>query len=126
MSEEYKDSLLPDTAEELVTVEDKTATPAVDEVEYYELPDSPEARRRGWSVISFFAGILSVLLCPIYVLGFAFAVLSVVGALISRKRLGYFDTLALAGMLIGIVGSVFCIFSLVVDITGIFDGAMNK
>ena len=126
MSEEYKDSLLPDTAEELVTVEDKTATPAVDEVEYYELPDSPEARRRGWSVISFFAGILSVLLCPIYVLGFAFAVLSVVGALISRKKLGYFDTLALAGMLIGIVGSVFCIFSLVVDITGIFDGAMNK
>lgn len=126
MSEEYKDSLLPDTAEELVTVEDKTATPAVDEVEYYELPDSPEARRRGWSVISFFAGILSVLLCPIYVLGFAFAVLSVVGALISRKRLGYFDTLALSGMLIGIVGSVFCIFSLVVDITGIFDGAMNK
>ena len=126
MSEEYKDSLLPDTAEDLVTVEDKTATPAVDEVEYYELPDSPEARRRGWSVISFFAGILSVLLCPIYVLGFAFAVLSVVGALISRKRLGYFDTLALAGMLIGIVGSVFCIFSLVVDITGIFDGALNK
>lgn len=126
MSEEYKDSLLPDTAEELVTVEDKTATPVVEEVEYYELPDSPEARRRGWSVISFFAGILSVLLCPIYVLGFAFAVLSVVGALISRKRLGYFDTLALAGMLIGIVGSVFCIFSLVVDITGIFDGALNK
>ena len=126
MSEEYKDSLLPDTAEELVTFEDKTATPAVEEVEYYELPDSPEARRRGWSVISFFAGILSVLLCPIYVLGFAFAVLSVVGALISRKKLGYFDTLALAGMLIGIVGSVFCIFSLVVDITGIFDGAMNK
>ena len=126
MSEEYKDSLLPDTAEELVTVEDKTATPAVDEVEYYELPDSPEARRRGWSVVSFFAGILSVLLCPIYVLGFVFAVLSVVGALISRKRLGYFDTLALAGMLIGIVGSVFCIFSLVVDITGIFDGALNK
>lgn len=126
MSEEYRDSLLPDTAEELVTVEDKTATPAVDEVEYYELPDSPEARRRGWSVISFFAGILSVLLCPIYVLGFAFAVLSVVGALISRKKLGYFDTLALAGMLIGIVGSVFCIFSLAVDITGIFDGALNK
>ena len=126
MSEEYKDSLLPDTAEELVTVEDKTATPAVDEVEYYELPDSPEARRRGWSVISFFAGILSVLLCPIYVLGFAFAVLSVVGAIVSRRKLGYFDTLALAGMLIGIVGSVFCIFSLVVDITGIFDGAMNK
>ncbi len=126
MSEEYKDSLLPDTAEELVTVEDKTATPAVEEVEYYELPDSPEARRRGWSVISFFAGILSVLLCPIYVLGFAFAVLSVVGAIVSRRKLGYFDTLALAGMLIGIVGSVFCIFSLVVDITGIFDGAMNK
>ena len=126
MSEEYKDSLLPDTAEELVTVEDKTATPAVEEVEYYELPDSPEARRRGWSVISFFAGILSVLLCPIYVLGFAFAVLSVVGAIVSRRKLGYFDTLALAGMLIGIVGSVFCIFSLVVDITGIFDGALNK
>jgi hypothetical protein len=122
MSEEYKDSLLPDTAEEIVTVDDKTPTPVAEEVEYYELPDSPEARRRGWSVISFFAGILSVLLCPIYVLGFAFAVLAVVGAVVSRKKLGYFDTLALSGMLIGIVGAVFCVFSLVVDITGIFDG----
>ena len=121
MSEEYKDSLLPDTAEEIVTAENKSVSPVTDELEYYDLPDAPEARRRGWSVISFFAGILSVLLCPIYIAGFVFAVLSVVGALVSRKRLGFFDTLALAGLLIGIVGTVFCAFSLVVDLTGIFD-----
>ena len=121
MSEEYKDGLLPATAEEIVTAPDKSVAPATDEVEYYELPDSPAERRRGWSVISFFAGILSVLLCPIYIAGFVFAVLSVVGALVSRKKLGFFDTLALAGLLIGIVGTVFCAFSLVVDITGIFD-----
>ena len=121
MSEEYKDSLLPDTAEEIVTAENKSVSPVADELEYYDLPDAPEARRRGWSVISFFAGILSVLLCPIYIVGFVFAVLSVVGALVSRKRLGFFDTLALAGLLIGIVGTVFCAFSLVIDVTGIFD-----
>ena len=121
MSEEYKDGLLPATAEEIVTATDKSVVPATDEVEYYDLPDSPEERRRGWSVISFFAGILSVLLCPIYIAGFVFAVLSVVGALVSRKKLGFFDTLALAGLLIGIVGTVFCAFSLVVDLTGIFD-----
>ena len=122
MSEEYKDSLLPDTAEEIVTVEEKSVTPVADEVEYYDLPDSPEARRRGWSVISFFSGIMSVLLCPIYIAGFAFAVMSIVGAIVSRKKLGFFDTLALVGMLIGIVGTVFCAFSLVVNLTGIFDG----
>ena len=54
-------------------------------------------------------------------LGFAFAVIAVISAVMSRRKLGYFDTLALAGLLIGIVGSVFCVFSLVVDITGIFD-----
>ena len=126
MSEEYRDGLLPATAEEIVTAQDKSVAPAVDEVEYYDLPDSPEARRRGWSVISFFAGILSVLFCPIYVLGIAFAVLSVVGAIVSRRKLGYFDTLALSGMLIGIVGTVFCAFSLVIDVTGIFDGMTKK
>jgi hypothetical protein len=45
---------------------------------------------------------------------------------VSRKKLGYFDTLALSGMLIGIVGAVFCAFSLVIDVTGIFDGMTKK
>lgn len=122
MSEEYREEgLLPEVAEgDIITEEEKKVTER-EEQEYYELPDSPDARRRGWSVISFFAGILSVLLCPVYYVGIPFAIFAIVAAVISRRKLGYFDGLSLGGLLIGIVGSVFCSFALVVDVTGVLD-----
>ncbi len=127
MSDDYRDEgLLPDVAEEEIITEEETKTAeSKREEEYYELPDSPDARRRGWSVISLFSGILAVLLCSVYYLGLVFAAVSIVAAVVSRKKLGYFDGLSLAGLLVGIVGCVFCSFSLIVDVTGVLD-ALKK
>ena len=120
MTDDYKESLLPDAAKDDIVTE-PAREPVKDEVEYYELPDSPDARRRGWSVISLFSGILAVLLCSVYYVGIPFAILSVVASLVSRRKLGYFDGLSLSGLLVGIVGCVFCSFALVVDVTGVLD-----
>lgn len=127
MSFDYKDDgLLPDVPEEeIITEEEKKTAEEKKEEEYYELPDSPDARRRGWSVISLFSGILAVLLCSVYYVGILFAVVSIASALVSRRRLGYFDGLSLAGLLVGIVGCVFGGFALVVDVTGVLD-ALKK
>ena len=127
MTDDYREEgLLPDVAEEdIITEEEKKATEEKKEQEYYDLPDSPDARSRGWSVISLFSGILAVLLCSVYYLGLIFAVVSITCAIVSRKKLGYFDGLSLAGLLVGIVGSVFGVFALIVDVTGVLD-ALKK
>ncbi len=127
MAYDYKEEgLLPDVTEaDVITEEEKKAAEGKKEEEYYELPDSPDARRRGWSVISMFSGILAVILCSVYYVSLVFAIISIVTALVSRRKLGYFDRLSLAGLLVGIVGCVFGVFSLIVDVTGVFD-ALKK
>lgn len=127
MAYDYKEEgLLPDVTEaDVITEEEKKAAEEKKEEEYYDLPDSPDARRRGWSVISMFSGILSVILCSVYYVALVFAVISIITALVSRRKLGYFDGLSLAGLLVGIVGCVFGVFSLIVDVTGVFD-ALKK
>ena len=106
--------------EATIEAEEETTTP--EEREYYDLPISPNKRRRVWSVISLFAGILSVLLCSVYYVGLAFALVAIVGAVISRKTLGYFDGISVGGLLVGIVGVVFGAFSLAIDVSGVLDG----
>lgn len=127
MAYDYKEEgLLPDVTEaDVITEEEKKAAEEKKEEEYYDLPDSPDARRRGWSVISMFSGILSVILCSVYYVALVFAVISIITALVSRRKLGYFDGLSLAGLLVGIVGCVFGVFSLIVDVTGVLD-ALKK
>ena len=127
MTDDYREeSLLPDVAEDdIITEEEKKSTEERKEEEYYELPDSPDARRRGWSVISLFSGILAVLLCSVYYLGLIFAAVSIASAIVSRRKLGYFDGMSLAGLLVGIVGCVFGAFALIVDVTGVLD-ALKK
>jgi len=98
---------------------------SVDENEYYELPDEPQKRNRLWSVISIAAAVLSVILCSFYYVSLPLAAVAIVGALISRRMLGYFDGLSLAGLFVGLVGIVFGAFSLIVDVTGVLD-ALKK
>jgi hypothetical protein len=63
---------------------------------------------RAWSVASLSVSVIS-LLCCCFVdwLGLVLSALSIVFALISRKNIGYFDGLAIAGLIIGIAGMVF-------------------
>ena len=113
------------------TEEEVTDTPAdeediverdpLDETEYYDLPSAPEKRSRLWSVISLGCAILSVLLCAVYFVSLPFAIAAIVFAVISRRTLGYFDGLSVAGLILGVVGIVFSSFALVVDVTGVLD-----
>ena len=64
-------------------------------------------RSRGWSVASMVLGILSVLCCCISYGGLVMGLLAIVFAVISRRNLGYFDGMALAGLVLGIIGTVF-------------------
>ena len=91
------------------------------EDEYYDLPVSMRARTRIWSVISLTLAIISALLCPIWQAGIILGVLSIGLALLSRYLLGFFDGIALWGLIIGIFGCVFCLSSMVFDLTGALD-----
>lgn len=60
----------------------------------------------GWSVASMVCGILSVICCCLGYAGLVLGVLAIVFAVISRKNLGYFDGMAIAGLVLGIIGLV--------------------
>ena len=70
---------------------------------------------RVWSVAAVILGALSIILFRIPVLGMILALVSVCIAVVSRKILGYFDGVAIAGLIVGIFGIVFGIFGLIFD-----------
>jgi 1,4-dihydroxy-2-naphthoate octaprenyltransferase len=60
-----------------------------------------------WSVASLIAGIVSVVCCSLGWTGIILGVLGVVFAILSRRMLGYFDGMSIAGLILGIFGFVF-------------------
>ena len=73
-------------------------------------------RSRVWSVISLVAAIISVLLfvvCIFYwvsilpIVSTVMGVAAILFSLLSRRNLGYFDGVAIAGIIIGAMGTVF-------------------
>ncbi|MBO5102285.1 MAG: DUF4190 domain-containing protein [Clostridia bacterium] len=70
-------------------------------------------KNRIWSVGSLVIGIFSVLCCCFEWPGLIFGVLAIVFAILSRKNLGYFDGLAIAGVILGIFGTVFSVFMII-------------
>lgn len=64
-------------------------------------------RSRGWSVASMILGILSVILSWIPFAGPILGAAAVLASLFSRRNLGYFDGMAIAGIITGAVGFVF-------------------
>ena len=73
-------------------------------------------RSRGWSVASMVLGILSVLCCCITYGGLIMGALAIVFAIVSRRNLGYFDGMAIAGLVLGIIGAVFGIMTIISEI----------
>ena len=61
---------------------------------------------RAWSIASLTIGIVSLLLFRFIGVGIALGILAIVFALLSRRNIGYFDGLSLAGLIIGIFGVV--------------------
>ena len=71
----------------------------------------------GWSVASMVCGIISVICCCTGYAGVVLGALAIVFAVISRKNLGYFDGMAVAGLVLGIIGFVFGIALIVAAYT---------
>ena len=61
----------------------------------------------GWSVASLVLGIISVVCCCFGYASLILGVLAIVFSVLSRKALGYFDGLSIAGLILGIFGLVF-------------------
>ena len=67
-----------------------------------------QPRTRIYSVVSLVTGIISVLICCCGGwIGLGLGVVSIVFSVISRRHLGYFDGLSIAGLVVGICGAVF-------------------
>ena len=71
---------------------------------------------KGYSVAALVLGIIGILCCCSYVIGGTCAVLALVFALLSRKSLGRFNGLALAGLILAIIGLALLVSSIVSDI----------
>ena len=106
------------TAEENTEIDNDAAVD--DGTDFYSLPT--ERRSFIWSLLSVLLSLLSVLLCSVYALGIALSVCAIAFAFISARRLGFFDKMALFGLIVAIFGAVFGIFAMVIDITGVLDG----
>ena len=66
-----------------------------------------------WSVASLVVGILSVVCCCFGWSGLVLGALAIVFAILSRRDLGYFDGLSIAGLVLGIFGAIFGIAMIV-------------
>ena len=87
--------------------------------DFYTLPADPRRRSRIWSVLSLLSSVLSVLLCSFYYVSLPLALLGIVFSLISRRTRGFFDGIAVGGLIVGISGAVFGIFSMILNLSGL-------
>lgn len=75
--------------------------------------DPTRPRTMGYSVASLILGILSIVLCCTTYGALVLGVLAIVFAVVSKKHLGYFDTMSLLGLIFGIFGFLFGLVLLV-------------
>jgi hypothetical protein len=82
------------------------------EPKYENVLNGEHPKSRGWSIASMILGIVSVATCCFGYTAIIAAVLAIIFAIVSRKNLGYFDGMTISGLVLGIFGFVFGIFSL--------------
>jgi hypothetical protein len=63
-------------------------------------------KTKGWSVASMVLGIISVICCCGGWCGIILGIGAIILAIVSRKSLGYFDGMSVAGIVLGIFGFV--------------------
>ena len=71
------------------------------------IPAGGKRATRAWSVAALVLSILSLLCCCFNWLGLGLGILAIIFSVVSRKSLGYFDGLAVAALVVGIIGTVF-------------------
>jgi FtsH-binding integral membrane protein len=75
-------------------------------VRYDEIFENGKKKTLAFSIVSLVTGILSVLCCCFYWVSLPLGIIAIVFAAISRYKLGYFDGMAIAGLILGIFGTV--------------------
>ena len=103
---------------------EKNTDSSSDEDRYYEVMDSSKPKTKAFSVVSLTLGIISILFCFIGWLGFIVGIAAIAFSAVSRIKLGYFDSMSVAGLILGIFGVVFgafyMIFTLIFGSDGLF------
>lgn len=75
-----------------------------------------------YSVICLVFSLMSIVCCCTGFISLLFAAAAIVFSIISRKHLGYFDTMSIVGLVVAIVGAVFSLFMIVVWIFSLAGG----
>ena len=81
------------------------------EINYKAVSMKPKSR--AWSVASLILSIISVLCCCSAIIAITAGVVALACSIVSRKTLGYFDGLSIAGLIVAIFGIVFGICGIV-------------
>ena len=92
---------------------------AFDPMQSYAYQDMMQYKSRGWSVASFVLSLISVVCCCAWYISGFLAIIGIIFAIVSRKNLGYFDELGIAGLILSIFGLVFALFVGFLAVSGI-------
>ncbi len=77
------------------------------EFEYKGASNFGKPKTMGWSIVALVSGIISVICCCLGIAGIVLGAVAIASSIISRKALGYFDGLSIAGLILGVFGVVF-------------------
>ncbi len=121
-----KERLLSSPEENESPIEKETVKEYTSDDEYYPLGTDRASRSLLFSVLSLILAVLSIFIFSFYYLSIPISVGAVVCSVIARRRLGYFDNVALLGLIFAIFGFVFATGSLVLDCLGILDAMMGR
>lgn len=124
--ESKEDRLSEDSTPDCDYADKTKEASASGEDRYDEIFDTTKRNTRAFSVISLVLGAVSVLCSFVGPLGFIFGLAAVASALVSRRLLGFFDGICIAGLIVGIFGSAFGLVIFLLSIfTDIFDAIKN-
>lgn len=96
--------------------------PDADEVRraYEETASLDKPKTMAYSVTSLVFSVLSIICCCAGLFSCLFGILAIVFAIVSRRHLGYFDSMAIVGLVIGIIGAILGLFVGLITVFGLF------
>ena len=95
--------------------EESKAAEEKDEAEYaYKTVIEKGTKSRSWSAAALIFGIISILCCYFYTFAIIAGLAAIAFSFISRRNLGYYDNLSIAGIITAIFGVVFSIAMIIV------------
>lgn len=88
--------------------------------------DLAKRKTHAFSVVSLVTGIFSILCCCSAYGGLVLGVCAIVFAIVSRRHLGYFEGMALAGLVCGIMGTLFSLLIILLSVGVDWDEILRR